>query len=144
MLKNYKIQNYALFSAEGTSEVEIQVFPEPEIDFGKGRYHTWAKSGLNRYGPLDYNEGHVTKPDKIKVSLIGTSQSFSLLETLYKGEEGKEYPFRGFKPIFKTDLQMGKERFVELSETEVSDVNSTNEVVDLILSKIINLKESTG
>ncbi len=125
---------------EDSSEVEIQVFSEPEIDFGKGNYHTWAKSGLNRYGPLDYNEGHVTKPDKIKVSLIGTSQSFSLLETMYKGEEGKEYPFKGFKQIFKTDLQMGSERFVQLSDTEVSGANSTDEVVELILSKAINLQ----
>lgn len=123
-----------------SNDINVTIFREPELDFGKGKYHTWAKSGLANFHPLDYNEGQTTRPDQIKIALIGTTKSYAFLDKLGNGESNKKYPFKGFNKIYKTTLKMGKERFIELNDNEIDNIEDNKEIVNLMLSKIISLK----
>ena len=137
---SFEYGNCGRIKFSGTNDIEITVFKEPEIDFGNGNYHTWAKNGLVKFHPLDYNEGHQKKTDSIKLSLIGTKQSFNFLSILNKGESNVKYPFKGFKEVYKTQLVMGRERYIELSSLEIDNVSGISDIITLIMSKIASLK----
>lgn len=121
---------------------EISVISEPEISFGNKKNHTWPKAGLNRFGPLDNNESFSGRPSKINVALIGTKQCFDLLKGLNNGIEGESYSYQGFSEIYSSELVMGDKRFSALTPNEIDSITSPREIVELLLSKAMQIKNS--
>ena len=124
------------------SKLDIRYIQEPEVDFGSGKYHSWPAAGLKRYFPLAYNLGLSSHPQKIRVLLIGKKDCFSLLKKLVHGGGRGNYPFPGFSKIYQCELEMGQDRFVELLDSEISTVTSSNEIVDLLLQKAVAKKNN--
>lgn len=127
-------------SAVGSGEIKDNVFSEPSAYFGVGKENQWPKLGLNRFGPLDYNIGKSTTPSEVRVAFVGSDRSFGLLRSLKNGNSDGKYPFRGFDSVFHSNLIMGDERFMKIIESEVETISSTTEIVDLLFSKIVQLK----
>ncbi len=122
------------------NDLDILFVQEPELEFGTGKYHTWPAAGLKRFFPLAYNLSLPSHPSQIKLLLIGKKDCFKLLKTLKEGEKGPGYPFPGFGKIYKTDLVMGTDRFVELTDQEITFADSAKSVVDLLVRKAISVR----
>lgn len=123
-----------------SKQIKVSTLPEPELYFGSGKKDKWPKLGLNKYGPLDANIGKQNRPANIRMVYIGSKDSFGLMNLLNAGEKDKKYPFKGFKNIFSSSLTMGAERFYPLSPQEISGVKSVEAISDLIVSKLVELK----
>src|SRR3546814_8800405 len=112
-----------------------------ELEFGACKYHTWPAAGLKRFFPLAYNLSLTSHPAEIKLLLIGKKDCFKLLKTLKEGEKGNSFSFPGFNKIYKADLAMGIDRFVELNDDEVRYPESGQAVVDLLMRKAISVRD---
>lgn len=129
-----------IISAIGSGVLKDNLIQEPSVYFGTGKVHQWPKLGLNRFGPLDYNVGKATTPTEVRVAFIGSDRSFGLLRKLKNGNTEGKYPFRGFDSVFHSDLSMGPDRYVNISGKDIESAASVDDIVDLIISKIVQLK----
>jgi hypothetical protein len=53
--------------------MRLEVFREPELEFGRGGTHVDIRYGLMRHGPLDIDEA--SAPTQLKVGLVGTEET---------------------------------------------------------------------
>lgn len=125
---------------ESSKNIEAKILSEPEIDFGNGKMAQWPKLGISKYHPLDYNEGQSSRPDCVKIALFGSKNSFDMLNSLKNGQSEGKYAFLGFDKIYKSTLEMGKTRFIAPTDKEINDVRSSTDISDLVISKIVALK----
>lgn len=123
-----------------SKEVSPTTIKEPQLFFGQGKFHNWPKLGLNRYGPLDANVGKANRPSQINIAFVGSKDSFNLLLELKNGGSGQKYPYKGFDRIFNSSLVMGKERFSHLNNKEVEDVSNVSDIVELLISKVVEIQ----
>lgn len=132
-------------------ETEIRVIEEPTVDFGNKKTEVWPQLGLNKYGPLDYNESHLNRPKKVELALISRSErkiasqrkkSYELLDKLNGGLKQGKYPYKGFQSIYNSSLIMGQERYKGITEDEIDSVSSPEDIVNILLGKALEIKNA--
>ena len=137
---NISCGRMGIISAVGSGVLKHSLIQEPSAYFGSSKVHQWPKLGLNRFGPLDYNIGKSTTPTEVMVAFIGSERSFGFLKKLKNGNTQGKYPFRGFDSVFYSNLSMGPDRYVNISSMEIESASSVDNIVDIIISKIVQLK----
>lgn len=140
---DFKAGNYEFELITPIDHQELKVTgPEPKISFGTGMSDDFPARGLKRYGPRDYNLSVPERPRDIKIGIISKREDFPLLSRVRSGEKGKKYPFPGFKSAYKTDL-VGKNSWVaKITESELMDCTTEDELTTLFEGKLQQIKET--
>ena len=122
-------------------ELERPVFnswhiEEPLLLFGNGLKFADQKTGLTTYGPCRLPDQKSTSPSTIKIGIIGTIETISLVERLIEkasnkvSSENKEPylrpTFPGFKQVFDCDIITSPQWQVSLTEVEVENAFKGN------------------
>lgn len=121
------------------NKVSFVTIKEPNLFFGSGKFNNWPKLGLSQFGPLDANIGKADRPSIINVAFVGSRDSFNLLSELKSGGKRKQYGYKGFDKVFRSQLIMGKERFSLINSGELESISNVNEIAELLISKIVEI-----
>jgi hypothetical protein len=142
--------------------MNVDVLPEPPLEFGDGGQHIDVRHGLMNHGPLDKDD--TSAPSQLRVGFIGTQstiQSVKLwLERCANGVSAKKTkltnlfpPFPGFSnsTCFKSELIFNErwERAITNREvdhlcTSVPPNRLVHEVVDLFIENAQDAKVAGG
>lgn len=117
---------------------EQRFINEPQVSFHQSSdmADVWPLAGLKRYHPLDYNLGSGKR--KIKMAYIGTKMSFGLLKEINRGVSN----FPGFSKVFKSELEMGRQRIYLLDVDELQNCLKVSEAKKIYLQALQKLQDS--
>ncbi len=135
--------------------MKIQVFNEPDLEFGHGQKIPSPHDGLLLYGPSDLNIP--SRPLKIHYALVGVKEAVPKFTEFIKIIKGPITPdknqniwplFPGFKAIFHCEISENPSAYYEIDPKRLEAIyliknvyQRTNEIVSLYIDRLLRLKQ---